>query len=160
VGPACLPPLDIPSFTRPTPPVQIAYGFIALVDDLTSYDPLAMTLFDYRTDFVGDDAAWQRDVEERPTFMYTMPLGRLANGTHRVFFEETSLVRWLRDPFASLLRLPSRAMLSCPTRLNPPSPIYAPTPTPAHMSRWAGAGGVCPSPSASVGRSGVSSTWA
>jgi hypothetical protein len=104
--------------------MQIAYGFIALVDDLTGYDPRAMTLFDYRTDFVGDDAAWQRDVEMRPTFMYAMPLGRLANGTHRVFFEETSLVRWLRDLFASPLRLSFGALLSYPTRLNTLAPTH------------------------------------
>jgi lycopene beta-cyclase len=51
-----------------------------------------MTLFDYRTDYLSHDSAWTRDAENKPTFMYTMPLEILPNGTHRVFFEETSLV--------------------------------------------------------------------
>ena len=71
---------------------QIAYGFIALIDSLQSYDPKAMTLFDYRTDPYTADSTWLKDTENKPTFMYVMPLEILPNGTHRVFFEETSLV--------------------------------------------------------------------
>ena len=70
---------------------QIAYGFIAHVNTLGPYNALAMTLFDYRTDhYEGDEKL--ADVEEKPTFMYAMPLRQLPDGTHLCFFEETSLV--------------------------------------------------------------------
>eukprot|EP01031_Cornospumella_fuschlensis_P026810 gene26810-32392_t len=71
---------------------QVAYGFIAHVDSLGPYDPDAMTLFDYRTDFLDEVPEWKKAAEEKPTFMYVMPLGRTASGQYRVFFEETSLV--------------------------------------------------------------------
>lgn len=69
---------------------QIAYGFIAHVDSLGPYSKDAMTLFDYRTDHLSSSRA--TDGHDRPTFMYAMPLQVLEDGTHRVFFEETSLV--------------------------------------------------------------------
>eukprot|EP01039_Chlorochromonas_danica_P008159 gene8159-9001_t len=71
---------------------QVAYGFIAHVDKLGPYAEEAMTLFDYRTGFVESEKAWLKDAEDRPTFMYAMPLGRNKDGSYRVFFEETSLV--------------------------------------------------------------------
>jgi len=72
---------------------QIAYGFIAHTDNLGPYDGKAMTLFDYRTDHLdGRPRAEQDDSENKPTFMYAMPLGTYPDGSHRVFFEETSLV--------------------------------------------------------------------
>jgi len=71
---------------------QIAYGMIAHVDKPGPYDKDAMTLFDYRTSFLEDDVEWLKDGKNRPTFMYTMPLGVFPDGTHRIFFEETSLV--------------------------------------------------------------------
>jgi len=72
---------------------QIAYGFIAHVDSLGPYDAKAMTLFDYRTDHLeGQPSRVQVDAADRPTFMYAMPLGQYPDGSHRVFFEETSLV--------------------------------------------------------------------
>jgi lycopene beta-cyclase len=70
---------------------QIAYGFIAHVDSLGPYDYDAMTLFDYRSDHLSDPKSI-KDGSDRPTFMYTMPLGKLPDGGYRVFFEETSLV--------------------------------------------------------------------
>ena len=53
-----------------------------------------MTLFDYRTDHISasGDAAWLKDVTDRPSFMYAMPLGHTDDGGLKVFFEETSLV--------------------------------------------------------------------
>lgn len=72
---------------------QIAYGFIAHTDKLEPYDGKAMTLFDYRTDHLeGQSASQQTEAADKPTFMYCMPLGTYPDGTHRVFFEETSLV--------------------------------------------------------------------
>eukprot|EP01041_Mallomonas_annulata_P002169 gene2169-4220_t len=73
------------------PGYQIAYGFIAIVDSLGPYDPLAMTLFDYRTTHYSSQETLKQG-EDKPTFMYTMPLSKLPNGNWRVFFEETSLV--------------------------------------------------------------------
>ena len=78
------------------PGYQIAYGMMV---DLPSggagpYATEAMTLFDYRTDhLVGTDLA--ADAEERPSFVYVMPLGAAHGGAadgQSVFFEETSLV--------------------------------------------------------------------
>uniref|UniRef100_A0A7S4B0U6 lycopene beta-cyclase n=1 Tax=Chrysotila carterae TaxID=13221 RepID=A0A7S4B0U6_CHRCT len=74
-----------------TPGYQIAYGFTC---DTRGHDPYAaeaMTLFDYRTDHITD-AEWQKDAVDRPTFMYAMPQGQNADGSWRIFFEETSLV--------------------------------------------------------------------
>jgi lycopene beta-cyclase len=71
---------------------QIAYGFIAMIDKLESYDKKAMTLFDYRTEAFSHDPEWLKEVEDKPTFMYAMPLSTMNNGSQRVFFEETSLV--------------------------------------------------------------------
>lgn len=71
---------------------QIAYGFIAHVDNTGPYDPKAMTLFDYRTDHFEPGSAALDDALDRPTFMYVMPLEQYPDGSHRVFFEETSLV--------------------------------------------------------------------
>lgn len=56
---------------------QIAYGFIAHVDSLGPYDFKAMTLFDYRTDQYNDKQSLIEGID-KPTFMYTMPLGKLA----------------------------------------------------------------------------------
>jgi len=72
------------------PGYQIAYGFIAYIDNMGPYDPLAMTLFDYRTDYNADTT--NKDIIDRPTFMYVMPLKILEGGKYKVFFEETSLV--------------------------------------------------------------------
>jgi lycopene beta-cyclase len=47
--------------------VQIAYGFIAEVDNLGPYDDAAMTLFDYRTDYAEYNSTWFADVQKRPT---------------------------------------------------------------------------------------------
>lgn len=71
---------------------QIAYGFIAHVSNLGPYDEKAMTLFDYRTNYLEDNAAMLTEGLRKPTFMYAMPLGREEDGSYRVFFEETSLV--------------------------------------------------------------------
>jgi len=72
---------------------QIAYGFSAHTDKIEPDDPKAMTLFDYRTDHMErQPQSVLADAVDRPTFMYCMPLGRFPDGTHRVFFEETSLV--------------------------------------------------------------------
>eukprot|EP01038_Epipyxis_sp_PR26KG_P007227 gene7227-9858_t len=71
---------------------QIAYGFVSDVDSLGPYDFNSMTLFDYRTSFLEDNAEWLKDGLDRPTFMYVMPLGKNEDGTYRVFWEETSLV--------------------------------------------------------------------
>lgn len=71
---------------------QIAYGFIAHVDDTGPYDPKAMTLFDYRTDHLEPGSNALADAIDRPTFMYVMPLQQYPDGSHQVFFEETSLV--------------------------------------------------------------------
>ena len=71
---------------------QIAYGFIAHVDKLGPYNKDAMTLFDYRTTHLEDNINWLNDGNDRPTFMYAMPLGINDDGTYRIFFEETSLV--------------------------------------------------------------------
>jgi lycopene beta-cyclase len=47
---------------------QIAYGFIAHVDQLGPYDGKAMTLFDYRTSHLDDkDSRWQREAADKPT---------------------------------------------------------------------------------------------
>lgn len=51
-----------------------------------------MTLFDYQTTPFEKDVELLKNAIDRPTFMYTMPLGILPNGKLRVFFEETSLV--------------------------------------------------------------------
>ena len=71
---------------------QIAYGFIAHVSSPGPYDPKAMTLFDYRTDHLPAGSNALQDALERPTFMYVMPLHEYQDGTHQIFFEETSLV--------------------------------------------------------------------
>ena len=71
---------------------QIAYGFTTVVDSTGPYNFDAMTLFDYRTDHFDDDVHWKRDAENRPTFMYAMPLKKNDDGTFVVFWEETSLV--------------------------------------------------------------------
>lgn len=71
---------------------QIAYGFIAHVDNPGPYDPKAMTLFDYRTDHFQPGSSALNDAVDRPTFMYVMPLEQYPDGSHRIFFEETSLV--------------------------------------------------------------------
>ena len=46
---------------------QIAYGLIAVIDDLKSYDEEAMTLFDYRTEPFAGDPVWLKEVEQKPT---------------------------------------------------------------------------------------------
>lgn len=71
---------------------QIAYGFIAHLNNLGPYDPKAMTLFDYRTSFLEDEPDWLKEGTDKPTFMYVMPLSQYADGSYRVFLEETSLV--------------------------------------------------------------------
>jgi len=71
---------------------QIAYGFLCRVDSMGPYDPKAMTLFDYRTGYLSDDLSWSKDAEDRPTFMYVMPLRTHPDGSYTVFWEETSLV--------------------------------------------------------------------
>lgn len=78
----------------PLPGFQIAWGFEGIVEGNTHYDPEAMTLFDYRTDHLSSDPAWEKDAIDNPTFMYVMPLGPVPgeSGAQRVFFEETSLV--------------------------------------------------------------------
>lgn len=78
----------------PLPGFQIAWGFEGIVEGNTHYDPKAMTLFDYRTDHLSFDPAWEKDAIANPTFMYVMPLGAEPGfgGGQRVFFEETSLV--------------------------------------------------------------------
>mmetsp|Transcript_60308 Transcript_60308/g.155346 ORF Transcript_60308/g.155346 Transcript_60308/m.155346 type:complete len:491 (-) Transcript_60308:78-1550(-) len=80
--------------TSPLPGYQIAYGFEGIIEGNTHYDPAAMTLFDYRTDHLSSDPAWEKRAEESPTFMYVMPLGPVPgeSNAQRVFFEETSLV--------------------------------------------------------------------
>jgi lycopene beta-cyclase len=65
---------------------QIAYGFIATVTSMGPYDFKAMTLFDYRTDHLAVNSTDLTDAENRPTFMYVMPLGKNDDGTFRVFF--------------------------------------------------------------------------
>mmetsp|Transcript_97540 Transcript_97540/g.134155 ORF Transcript_97540/g.134155 Transcript_97540/m.134155 type:complete len:427 (-) Transcript_97540:333-1613(-) len=75
-----------------SPGYQIAYGFRC---DCVGHDPYqgdAMTLFDYRTDHFANDLKWEADAVDRPSFMYAMPQGKQADGTYRIFFEETSLV--------------------------------------------------------------------
>ena len=74
------------------PGFQIAYGFLAHVDNNGPYDMKAMTLFDYRTEPFDDDESLLKSTIDRPTFMYAMPLGTLPDGNYRIFFEETSLV--------------------------------------------------------------------
>lgn len=72
---------------------QIAYGFIAHTDKLGPYNDKAMTLFDYRTDHLEAQPRFElEEAKDKPTFMYAMPLGTYPDGSHRVFFEETSLV--------------------------------------------------------------------
>jgi len=71
---------------------QIAYGFIATVDKLGPYNFSAMTLFDYRTDHLESNPQHLKEAEDKPTFMYAMPLSANTDGTYRVFWEETSLV--------------------------------------------------------------------
>ena len=73
------------------PGFQIAYGFIAIVDQLGPYEGTSMTLFDYRTDH-SKDLEQLKEMELKPTFMYVMPLKKLQNNKWKVFFEETSLV--------------------------------------------------------------------
>ncbi|KAL1499486.1 hypothetical protein AB1Y20_011689 [Prymnesium parvum] len=83
------------------PGYQIAYGFCCELE--AGHDPYAsqaMTLFDYRTDHFeeaakaggAEAAAWLKDAETRPSFMYVMPQGLSASGFQKAFFEETSLV--------------------------------------------------------------------
>jgi len=77
----------------PDPGYQIAWGMECIVDGATHYDTAAMTLFDYRTDHLSFDPAWEERAQQSPTFMYAMPLGPAEGGkAQRVFFEETSLV--------------------------------------------------------------------
>eukprot|EP00929_Paragymnodinium_shiwhaense_P119911 TRINITY_DN91824_c0_g1_i1.p1 TRINITY_DN91824_c0_g1~~TRINITY_DN91824_c0_g1_i1.p1 ORF type:complete len:633 (-),score=119.20 TRINITY_DN91824_c0_g1_i1:18-1916(-) len=76
----------------PLPGFQIAYGFECIVDGNTHYATDAMTLFDYRTDHLKFDPAWEKKAEQAPTFMYAMPLTEEEGGGRRIFFEETSLV--------------------------------------------------------------------
>ena len=56
---------------------QIAYGFIAHVDGLGHYEFDSMTLFDYQTKPFEKNETLFKDACNRPTFMYTMPLGML-----------------------------------------------------------------------------------
>jgi len=77
----------------PDPGYQIAWGMDCIIDGPTHYDIGAMTLFDYRTDHLSFDPAWEERACKSPTFMYVMPLGPAEDGKgQRVFFEETSLV--------------------------------------------------------------------
>lgn len=46
---------------------QIAYGFIAHCSSTGPYDFNAMTLFDYRTDFLAENKTWLADAVKRPT---------------------------------------------------------------------------------------------
>nr|ATD53300.1 lycopene beta-cyclase [Sargassum vachellianum] len=78
------------------PGVQIAYGAeVEVIDGHAPYDENAMLFMDYRTDYVVKtelSADELRELDEVPTFLYAMPLGKAANGRRKIFFEETSLV--------------------------------------------------------------------
>lgn len=57
-----------------SPGYQIAYGFRC--DCVGGHEPYAveaMTLFDYRTDHLAADPAWEADAVARPSFVYAMP---------------------------------------------------------------------------------------
>nr|ATD53301.1 lycopene beta-cyclase [Sargassum thunbergii] len=78
------------------PGVQIAYGAeVEVLDGHAPYDENAMLFMDYRTDYVAEtelSADELRELDEVPTFLYAMPLGKSPNGRRKIFFEETSLV--------------------------------------------------------------------
>jgi len=88
---------EAPSLARGNPKelptgYQIAYGFSAEVTSPGTYDMGCMTLFDYRTTHFEPGSAAEKDGNERPTFMYAMPMKKLGPDRYRIFFEETSLV--------------------------------------------------------------------
>jgi len=76
-----------------TPGYQIAYGMCVDTEDdnIAPYDPVAMTLFDYRTDHL-QGTSMLADAEARPSFVYVMPEGECDGCGASAFFEETSLV--------------------------------------------------------------------
>lgn len=85
------------------PGVQIAYGAVCDVDD-HPFDEDAMVFMDYRTDWITGESMTSagtfgaprvvraRQVQDEPTFLYAMPMGKGPDGNRRIFFEETSLV--------------------------------------------------------------------
>ncbi|CAM9885386.1 unnamed protein product [Pylaiella littoralis] len=78
------------------PGVQIAYGAeVEVKGGHAPYDENAMLFMDYRTDYVDKAKLSPEEVkglDETPTFLYAMPLGKASNGQQKIFFEETSLV--------------------------------------------------------------------
>lgn len=64
---------------------------LALPDGHAPYDENAMLFMDYRTDYV-DKAKLSpeeaKELDETPTFLYAMPLGKASNGQRKIFFEE------------------------------------------------------------------------
>lgn len=60
-------------------------------DGHAPYDENAMLFMDYRTDYVAKtelSADEMRELDEVPTFLYAMPLGKAPNGRRKIFFEE------------------------------------------------------------------------
>lgn len=50
-----------------------------------------MLFMDYRTDYVDKAKLSPEEVkglDETPTFLYAMPLGKASNGQQKIFFEE------------------------------------------------------------------------
>lgn len=69
---------------------------------------------DYRTDYVDKadiSAKEARELDETPTFLYAMPMGKAPNGRRRIFFEEVRTVCAVRVASRGpVTRIPLRAM--------------------------------------------------
>lgn len=65
---------------------QAAYGIEAEVES-HPYQADQMLLMDFRDDHMQENERWQKQSDDRPTFLYVFP-----TGNKRAFFEETSVI--------------------------------------------------------------------
>lgn len=78
------------------PWAQAAYGIEAEVES-HPYQADQMLLMDFRDDHMQGNERWQKESDDRPTFLYVFPTGE-----KRAFFEETSVIAPTAVPFEEL----------------------------------------------------------